>query len=140
MSILGFPTGDSPAGAQGPPGPPGPPGSAPTSLLAGNVNVNRGVALGAGGLTQHNGTQASAESIVGICVTGGTAASMVTYYGSGAPAPVGITGWATGVQLWLTATGDLDIKSNIVAGTWTCPMGVYDGNTLAVNVGQSELI
>ena len=73
-------------------------------------------------------------------VTGGAMGATVTYYGSGAPAPVGITGWATGVQLWLKANGDLDIKSNIVAGTWTCPMGVYDGNTLAVNVGQSELI
>ena len=129
-----------PLGPQGPAGPPGPPGSAPTALLAGNVSANRGVSLGSGGLTQHDGTQASAEAIVGWCVTGGTAAATVTYYGSGSPAPVGITGWATGVRLWLTATGDLDIKSNITAGTWTCPMGVYEGNTLAVNVGQSEYI
>lgn len=129
-----------PAGPQGPAGPPGPPGMAPTSLLASAVSANRGVALGAGGLYQHDGTQASAEAIVGFCVTGGAGASMQTYYGSGSPAPVGITGWATGVRLWLTGTGDLDIKSNLVSGIWTCPMGVYDGNTLAVNVGQSEYI
>lgn len=129
-----------PTGPQGPAGPPGPPGSAPTSVLAGAVSANRGVALGAGGLTQHDGTQASAEAIVGFCVTGGAAASTQTYYGSGSPAPVGITGWATGVRLWLKSNGDLDIKGNIASGTWTCPMGVYDGNTLAVNVGQSEYI
>jgi hypothetical protein len=89
----------------------------------------------------HDGTQASAETIAGggFCVTGGASGATVTYYGSGSKVAVGATGWPTAVILWAKNDGDLTTRT-AVSGTWSCPIGVYDGANLAINLGGPEFV
>ena len=130
-------------GPVGPEGPAGPAGSAPTGTLAAIVTALRVVALLSGGLTQHDGTQASAEAIGGggFCVTGGSAAASVTYYPSGSKPTVGATGWTQGVPLVADATGALVTRAALAgSGVWTREIGIYSGTVLGVNIGPLEYI
>lgn len=127
-------------GATGPAGPPGPAGAAPTGILAANTAAKKFVARLSGGLTMHDGTQASAEALIGggMCVAGGAAAATVTYYGNGGLAPVGATGWAQNVPLYPNSTGDMVPRGSLSGGVWSAICGVYDGTNLAVGIAGAE--
>lgn len=141
MSILGFPTGDSPPGAQGPAGPPGPAGSAPTGTLAALTNPTTFLARLSGGLTAHDGSEASAAALLGggMCVTGGAAAATVTYYPAGGVAPVGTTGWTQNVPLFPNASGGMVPRGHAsLTGIYSRECGVYDGANFATAIGPLE--
>lgn len=136
----GFPTSPIPAGATGPTGPQGPAGSAPTGTLAALTAANRFVVRLAAGLTVHDGTQASAEALIGggMCVTGGAAAASVTYYGNGGLAPVGVTGWPQDVPLYPNASGVMVARASLSGGIWSAICGTYDGANFSVGAAGAE--
>jgi len=126
----------------GPAGPPGPDGAAPTGTLAALTGAKQFLARLSGGLTAHDGTQASAAALLagGMCVTGGALGANVTYYPSGGVANVGTTGWTQNVPLFPNAAGGMVPRGDAtLSGIYSRECGVYDGTYFAVSVGPLEV-
>lgn len=140
MTLLAFPTGAGPAGAQGPTGPQGPPGSAPTGTLAAVTDPNQIVIPYGGQLIVHDGSQAVARAMRGggMCATGGALGATVSYVTSG-PADVGVTGWAENVPLYPDGSGGMVPQGDpALAGTFSCACGTYDGQFFHTAIGEAE--